>query len=85
MNRAYRRWAAAFLVLALTLLALCAGAVYTVDPCLYYRMPENWQPVFFSERYQAAGLVKNVPADTVIMGTSMTANYYASQAEAAFG
>ena len=41
MNRAYRRWAAAFLALALTLLALCAGAVYTVDPCLYYRMPEN--------------------------------------------
>lgn len=85
MNRSYQRWAAGFLALTLTLLALCGAAVYAVDPCLYYRMPESWQPVFFSERYQAAGLVKNVPADTVVMGTSMTANYYASQAEDAFG
>ena len=59
--------------------------MYFVDPCLYYRIPENWDPVLFSERYQAAGLAKNVPADTVLMGTSMAANYRGSDIAETFG
>ena len=85
MNKTYRCWACGFLAALLVLLAVCAGIVYTVDPCLYYRIPDQWAPVFFSERYQAAGMVKNLPADTVIMGTSMTANYRASWAAELFG
>lgn len=85
MKQAYRRWVCGLLAAVLALLTLCAAAVYTVDPCLYYRMPETWDPVFFSERYQAAGLVRNVPADTVVLGTSMVANYRASQVAETFG
>lgn len=85
MKQAYRRWACGLLAAVLVLLAACAAVVYVVDPCLYYRIPDKWQPVFFSERYQAAGLAKNVPADTVVMGTSMAANYRASQVVEAFG
>ncbi len=85
MKQAYRRWACGLLAAILALLALCAAVVYTVDPCLYYRMPDKWEPVFFSERYQAAGLARNVPADTVVMGTSMAANYRASQVAETFG
>ena len=85
MNKIYRRWACGFLAALLALLSLCAGVVYTVDPCLYYRIPARWQPVFFNERYQSAGMIRNVPADTVILGTSMAANYRASRAEAVFG
>ena len=44
--------------------------MYVVDPCLYYRVPDKWQPVLFNERYQMAGLAKNVEADTVLVGTS---------------
>ena len=58
----------------LALLAVCGATVYLVDPCLYYRMPTRYQPVFFSERYQAAGLARNVEADTVLMGTSMASS-----------
>ena len=85
MKRAYRRWTCGLVAVVAALLAVCAAVVYIVDPCLYYRMPEDWDPVFFSERYQAAGLAKNVEADTVLMGTSMAANYRASQIADTFG
>lgn len=81
----YQRWAAGFLALVLVLCVLCAGIVYAVDPLLYYRMPEKWKPVFFSERYQAAGLVKHVEADTVLLGSSMVANIRSSWAAEAYG
>lgn len=85
MKQAYRRWVCGLVAALLALLAVCAAVVYAVDPCLYYRMPEDWEPVFFSERYQAAGLVKNVEADTVLLGTSMAANYRASWVGDTFG
>ena len=85
MKQTYRRWACGLLAAILLLLGACAAAVYAVDPCLYYRVPDKWQPVFFSERYQAAGLAKNVPADTVVMGTSMAANYRANEVAETFG
>ena len=48
MKQAYRTWVLGLLAGLLVLLAACAAVVYTVDPCLYYRMPDKWQPVFFS-------------------------------------
>lgn len=81
MNNLYRRWAIGFLAALLALLSLCGAFVCVVDPCLYYRAPEDGRAVFFNERYQAAGLAKNVPADTVILGTSMAANYRAGWIE----
>lgn len=85
MKQAYKRWVCGLLATCVVLLAACAAVVYFVDPCLYYRIPENWDPVLFSERYQAAGLAKNVPADTVLMGTSMAANYRRSDIAETFG
>lgn len=85
MKQAYKRWVCGLLATCIALLAACAAVVYFVDPCLYYRIPENWDPVLFSERYQAAGLAKNVPADTVLMGTSMAANYRRSDIAETFG
>ena len=85
MDKAYRRWSAWVLAGLAAVLLLCALAVYIVDPCLYYRIPDRWQPIFFNERYQNAGLVRHVPADTVLLGSSMVANFRASQVEAAYG
>ncbi|MEG2038035.1 MAG: hypothetical protein RRZ93_08595, partial [Ruthenibacterium sp.] len=51
----------------------------------YYRWPPRLEPVFFNERYQNAGMAKNDRADTVLMGTSMVANYRVSKVEQTFG
>lgn len=83
-DKNYRRWARGLLAAVLALLSVCAGIVYAVDPCLYYRMPENWEPVFFNERYQSAGMIQHIPAETVLMGTSMVANIRPSAAAEAF-
>ncbi|MEG1657565.1 MAG: hypothetical protein RR288_00775 [Oscillibacter sp.] len=81
----YKRWACGLLAAALAVVTLCAAVVYAVDPCFYYRLPADAQGVFFNERYQNAGLARNTPADTVLLGTSLMANYRASDAQAVFG
>ena len=84
-DRAYKRWSCGLLLTLLLVLGACAAVVYWVDPCFYYRMPKDRAPVFFSERYQTAGIVRNNAADVVLLGSSMTANYRGSKVGAAFG
>lgn len=85
LKKARRNWALGLLAGAFALLLLCAGMVYWIDPCFYYRWPPHFQPVFFNQRYQDAGLAKNCRADTVLLGTSLVANYRVSQVEQTFG
>lgn len=85
MKTSYKRWACGLLALACLALLGCGALVYTVDPCLYYRMPADGAAVFFNERYQNAGLARHSQADTVLLGTSMVSNYRPSQIEEVFG
>ncbi|MBE6963266.1 MAG: hypothetical protein E7443_01525 [Ruminococcaceae bacterium] len=84
MDKRYRRCACGLLAGVLLLLTAAAAMVYAVDPACYYRMPAEGEAVFFNERYQSAGLARNVKADTVLIGTSMAANYRPSAIGAAF-
>ena len=84
MKATCRRWFCGLLAGLLALLGLCAAVVYRVDPCFYYRLPQEGG-AFFNERYQAAGMIRNVRADTVLLGTSMAANYRASWIGETFG
>ena len=85
MKQAYKRWTCGLLAGILILLGLCAGIVYAVDPFCYYRMPDKWEPVFFDERNQMVAYAKHSQADTVLLGTSMAANYRASWIEEIMG
>ena len=85
MKTSLRRWSCGFLAALLLLLAAAAAAVYVSDPCFYSRLPPEGEGICFSERCQMAGLIRNVPADTVVMGTSMAANYRKSHIEEVFG
>ena len=76
-----KKWFISTLLALLLCLSLCAIFVYAADPCFYYRWPPNLEPVFFNERYQNAGLSRNINADTVLIGTSMTANYHTDEIE----
>ena len=75
----YRKWTLGLLLGLVLVLVACAAFVWRVDPCFYYRMPADRKPVFFSERYQTAGIVRNNPADVVLIGSSMAANYRGSE------
>lgn len=61
---------------ALLLLAL-AALVVAADPFFLLRSPGKLA-VYENERYENAGLIRNLDYDTVLMGTSLVCNYRAS-------
>ena len=84
MRHSCGRWAAGVLAAVCVLLAAAAAFVWAADPCFYVRLPKGGRGVFFNERYQNAGLLRHARADTVVLGTSMVANYRPSQIQAVF-
>ncbi|REJ19494.1 MAG: hypothetical protein C6W59_04090 [Paenibacillaceae bacterium] len=57
-----------------------------VDPLQLYHKPWFYKPVYTTEeRYQNAGLAKNYEYETIIIGSSMTENFFPSKVEEAIG
>ena len=69
------RWAAAVLGVLAGLLMLCAGVVWLVDPFFHYHAPDPEGEVWVDQRGQAAGLLRTQEYETVLMGSSLAANY----------
>ena len=77
MKQVHKRWAAALLGTAALLLILCAGTVRAVDPFFHYHDPDPEGEVWFDQRAQGAGLLRTQDYETVLMGSSLAANYRA--------
>lgn len=75
MKTPYQRWAAALLLTAAVLLTLCAGTVCLVDPFFHYHDPDPEGEVWFDQRAQGAGLLRSQAYETLLMGSSLAANY----------
>jgi len=75
LKQVHKRWAAALLGTAALLLILCAGTVWTVDPFFHYHDPDPEGEVWFDQRAQGAGLLRTQEYETVLMGSSLAANY----------
>ena len=75
MKTPYQRWAAALLLTVAVLLALCAGTVRLVDPFFHYHDPDPEGEVWFDQRAQGAGLLRSQEYETLLMGSSLAANY----------
>ena len=75
MKQEYKRWAAVLLGTAVLLLVLCAGTVRLVDPFFHYHDPDPEGEVWFDQRSQGAGLLRTQDYETVLMGSSLAANY----------
>lgn len=75
MKQDYRKWALGLLAAVAVTLGLCAAIVVTVDPFFHYRSPDPEAEVWFEERSQTAGLLRSQEYETVLMGTSLAANY----------
>ena len=75
MQRGCGRWAVGLLAALAAALGLCTAIVIVVDPFFHYRTPDPEAEVWFEERGQAAGLLRSQDYETVLMGTSLAANY----------
>lgn len=75
MNLSKARWAGILLGALLLLLALCAGTVRVVDPFFHYHDPDPEGEVWMDQRGQTAGLLRSQEYETVLMGSSLAANY----------
>lgn len=74
-DRPYRIWTRALLAGLAAVLGLCAAAVYCIDPFFHYRDIDPEGEVWFDQRAQGAGLLRTQRYETVLMGSSLAANY----------
>ena len=75
MKNPKNRWTAALLLTFVVLLGLCGGTVRLVDPFFHYHDPDPEGEVWFDQRAQGAGLLRSQEYETVLMGSSLAANY----------
>jgi len=75
LKQEYRKWALGLLAAITAMLGLCAAIVIVVDPFFHYRTPDPEAEVWFEQRCQTAGLLRSQDYETVLMGTSLAANY----------
>lgn len=75
LKDAKQHWAAVLLAVTAGILILCAAAVRLVDPFFHYRAPDPAGEVWFDQRAQGAGLLRSQEYETILMGSSLAANY----------
>lgn len=75
MKKRYQRWACGLLSGICLLLLACGALVWTVDPFFHYHDPDPEGEVWFDQRAQGAGLLRSQDYETVLMGSSLAANY----------
>lgn len=75
LNSGTKRWAIGLLAGFLAILSFCALTVRAIDPFFHYHDPDPEGEVWFDERHQTAGLLRTQDYETVLMGTSLAANY----------
>ena len=81
-----KRWCAWVLAVTLVLLAIVAGLNAWTDPFFHYRAPRPGLSYHNdSDVYMNDGLLRNTEYDAVLIGSSETMNFRASECEALFG
>ena len=66
-------------ITTIALLVMSASCVVYYDPYFHYHAPiEKWEYKLYDERYQNDGILSHFSYDSVIIGTSMTRNFKAS-------
>lgn len=82
----FRGFLRAFFLCFLLLTVLFAGAVAVVDPYYRYHPPVAGLPLRLVDgRYQNPGVARNFPYDSLLLGTSVTANFDPAVLDRALG
>lgn len=82
----YRHFTILTLSVGFGLFVLKIGLLFSVDPLQLFHKPWLRDTYFISEtRFSAAGIINNSGFDSVILGTSMAANFSPQEASDVFG
>lgn len=79
-----KRLIACLLVGVFAVLVASGITMYTLDPYFQYHAPDETGDSWFDERYQTSGLLRFQDYATVLIGTSLAANYQPSWFDTAF-
>lgn len=75
-----KKWVISFIVVLLIFLVGTCAATVIIDPYFHYHKPlAGLQYPIYNQRYQNNGILKHFDYDAVIIGTSMTENFKASE------
>ena len=81
-----KKFCISFLCVSLSLLLICAGTVYIIDPFNHYRASRDMTEIIYQHPvYQNIGIAKYTEFDTLITGSSMTENFRANWFDDATG
>lgn len=84
----YKRYLISVIVATIVMLLMFAGLVIVVDPFAQYHQPlPGFQTVYSrgTQSYVNPGLAKNYDYNSVVVGSSVSENFYASDFDKAFG
>lgn len=84
-EHSYKAWV---LIVILTVLSVLIGAVtlvYVVDPHYRYRIPTLYDTVYYELYATAPRLLRDMEYDTLVLGSSMTRNFYLNDIDRALG
>ena len=72
----FRKWMIWCISIVAVLLAVCAAAVVIIDPFFHFHAPvKDFPYVIDNQLSQNPGLARHMKYDSVITGSSMTANF----------
>lgn len=84
----YKKYLIGVIIVTVVLLMLFAGMVVYIDPFVQYHQPfEGFQTVYSrgTQSYVNPGLAKNYDYDKLVIGSSVSENFYATDFDKAFG
>ena len=84
--RSSKQWVVVFVTFFIIILLGIASITIIIDPYFHYHKPlSGLQYPISNQRYQNDGILKHFEYDAIIIGTSMTENFKASEFDKIFG
>lgn len=85
--RDHKRFVFAFGAVLLLLLSGVMAFNFIVDPFQYYRKSELYRPILWGgmQRHQNAGLARHHAEEVIVIGSSVTENFFTKDIEASWG
>ena len=82
-----KKWCRLTVCLLLAFIFFCSASIYIIDPFQIYHLATLYLPPIdkTTQVYSNAGIVKNYPYDSAIVGTSVTENFHPTYMNACLG